>query len=366
MTFGGLSRGLAALLALVAIGLTVMRLAGVTAEALTYGVDPRLLYYLLISAASVMAAAISIAVVRSAWNADGTGYLAFALASLALASAYEGVVPAILAQLPLPGSAAVRVDGILLSGLVTFATASGLRWLQTFPIAIERHDLRLWSDFSGRRVHWVCRWLEWCLRPAVVWLGFGLLPFLAMTSALWGAPVEPVTIWLVFLFLATATGALYQMALRSTASTPQHTKKAGWTIEALLVLGVLVAFAAIVEVQVHALDRSGAIIRWSHSILFPLAFIAFLISAGISVFYRGAVDPSLVVHRTTVLGAVGVTLTLLFLVGEEVLSKLVETWFGLPPIIGGVMAGLLAAAVFGPLYGWAKKLSREPGSDSTT
>lgn len=79
-----------------------------------------------------------------------------------------------------------------------------------------------------------------------------------------------------------------------------------------------------------------------------LIALALVVALAVSVFYRGAVDPSLMVRRTALYSVLGVLLTALFIAMEGVVSSQVITRVGLPSESGAVMAGTAVALAFGP------------------
>lgn len=86
-------------------------------------------------------------------------------------------------------------------------------------------------------------------------------------------------------------------------------------------------------------------LQWLAWITPPLAFG--LIAAG--VLYRGAFDPGLVIRRTTVYGALGVLLTMLFAVVEEVTAERLFQQAGLPDSLGAALAAVVVVAIFRPV-----------------
>lgn len=85
------------------------------------------------------------------------------------------------------------------------------------------------------------------------------------------------------------------------------------------------------------------------AILGPILIALTLVNAlAMSVFYRGAVDPALMVRRTALYSVLGVLLTALFVAMEGALSSQVIMRVGLPSETGAVVAGTAVALAFGP------------------
>lgn len=126
---------------------------------------------------------------------------------------------------------------------------------------------------------------------------------------------------------------------------------AGFAVSAWLILGALglLLGIALLDVELEALG-----------IIVPVAiFIAPLVlvtCAAIGILRSGAVDPALVLRRSTVYGALGVLAVVAFAGLENALSALVEARLGLPGIIGSMIAGALVAAVLIPVRGPLQRL----------
>ncbi len=126
---------------------------------------------------------------------------------------------------------------------------------------------------------------------------------------------------------------------------------AGFAVSAWLILGALglLLGIAVLDVELEALG-----------IIVPIAiFIAPLVlvtCAAIGILRSGAVDPALVLRRSTVYGALGVLGVVAFAGLENALSALVEARLGLPGIIGSMIAGALVAAVLIPVRGPLQRL----------
>jgi hypothetical protein len=91
--------------------------------------------------------------------------------------------------------------------------------------------------------------------------------------------------------------------------------------------------------------------------VYILAMLIILVSIVAAILYRGAMDPGLVLRKTTVYGALGVCLAFLFAILENVLSSQVEVRFGMPGATGGWLAGGLTALAIGPLHHRIKRRS---------
>lgn len=138
---------------------------------------------------------------------------------------------------------------------------------------------------------------------------------------------------------------------------------AGVSLAGWMVVGGLGTFLLLV---LTPLDAPG----WFTSLLLVLPILApavLVASTGIALFYSGAVDPGLVLKRSTVLGAIGAAGILLFAGLEEALSELVASKLGLPGIVGSIVAGAVAAGVMLPMRKVVGKAASRvlPGQEKT-
>lgn len=85
----------------------------------------------------------------------------------------------------------------------------------------------------------------------------------------------------------------------------------------------------------------------------PVSLI--VVSVAVGVFHSGAIDPELVLKRTTIYGALAVMFLFLFAGIESLVSELVERGLGLPGLVGSMLVGGFVAVMIAPLR---KPLSR--------
>lgn len=88
--------------------------------------------------------------------------------------------------------------------------------------------------------------------------------------------------------------------------------------------------------------------------------LGFISCLAVAVFRFGALDPTLIMRRSIVLGAIIFLLTLVFAAVETFVSELLTGWLGLPENSGAYAASATVAAAFGPLWkhlsGWADRI----------
>jgi hypothetical protein len=120
----------------------------------------------------------------------------------------------------------------------------------------------------------------------------------------------------------------------------------------LLILFPVIAVAAVSE---HAMDAVG-------EMYLPLVFLIISGSVFVAVFYHGAIDPQLVLNRTSVYGVIGVLAVVVFAGVENLLEDQVIRWLEVPkPAIPWIASGTVALA-FLPLHKWVEpRLERVVG-----
>ena len=86
---------------------------------------------------------------------------------------------------------------------------------------------------------------------------------------------------------------------------------------------------------------------------------------GVSVFYRGAIHPALVINRATVYGILGVFMVALFSTAESLLSEVLENALGFSNLASSASLGGFVAVLLIPLRpvlsGWLS--GRLPGAE---
>ena len=115
-------------------------------------------------------------------------------------------------------------------------------------------------------------------------------------------------------------------------------------------------------------DLPDAVSVWGVPLVL-FAPLVIVVCLSVAVFYRGDIDPALVIRRSTVYGALGVAFVILFAVSESLVSDLLVDRLGLPDAAGGALLGGLAAAVVlpfrGRLTGWVDRVGPRSGAPAT-
>ena len=76
----------------------------------------------------------------------------------------------------------------------------------------------------------------------------------------------------------------------------------------------------------------------------------------VAIFYRGAIDPALVIRKSTLYGALGVIFIVLFAGIENLIEETVEQRLGLPGMAGSLIAAGGVALALIPLHNKFRKL----------
>ena len=125
---------------------------------------------------------------------------------------------------------------------------------------------------------------------------------------------------------------------------------AGFTV-ALWMLFIDITFMLLPPLPIP-IDTSG--------VLFLLSPTVIVVSLTTGVFYRGDLDPALVIKKTTVYGVLGTLFLILFAGVESLASEMLEERLGLPGLLGGVVAGSFVALVILPfrhrITGWVDRI----------
>lgn len=118
-----------------------------------------------------------------------------------------------------------------------------------------------------------------------------------------------------------------------------------------LATGIVVAAAMLLTASgvigasflLHGFGLSSEFAAYGAGYLVALAPFALILSAGIAVLQYGAIDPTLALNRTTVVGILGVLGFFLFTILESLLSNVAEAVLNMPSAFGSVAAGVVSA-----------------------
>lgn len=268
-------------------------------------------------------------------------------------------------------------------GALLLAIAAFLRFSILFPRRVTREAI---AAGRGARPMKFLRVL--CLRPSVVWggaiavIGLLVIPQLGRSSlpAAAGGLEEIFNVWglrgvlsyavliVIYAVLPVALIALGTMNLWQghRSSRGEERRKSTWVVAGF----VTAAWMVLIPFTLFFIPLPGFLSFLEVTlVLLLLAPSVLLIFLAIGIFDAGAIDPALVLRRSTVLGFFSGLLIIGGSLIESVASELIEARFaGMGDMAGAVLAGLLVALVLVPfrgrilrtVEGWA---SRAAGND---
>jgi class 3 adenylate cyclase len=227
-----------------------------------------------------------------------------------------------------------------------------------------QRDFRVITD---TRTPWVCALLMGSV-PVVGYLRFvvfgdyahaGLLPPFARFLQQATGVIATVP-WMV-IPIVTAVAARSALLIQAESASGQQRRQYSWIVGSLaaaniVVIALLMAFAALVGLDLvfggFGLFDAGIVAQLGVQLPFTLPMLyVYVLLAGIavSIFYHGTVDPKLAIGKISAWSVLVIALTFVFLLMERFLARWMVGLFGWSPDTGGVVAGAVTAAVFGPL-----------------
>jgi hypothetical protein len=116
----------------------------------------------------------------------------------------------------------------------------------------------------------------------------------------------------------------------------------------------LIASAALVALSA-SIGHGGTLAMVIAVAVLLFAPLLVVVSAAVGILYAGAIDPALVLRRSTAYGFLGAIGLIAFTVLETALSELVERWVDLPGFVGPLLAGLLVTLALIPVRAVLKR-----------
>lgn len=177
--------------------------------------------------------------------------------------------------------------------------------------------------------------------------------------------VVAASLYLPFLALSLSM-ALESMGLRREGTFDEDRRRVDWIRSTLMVGGLAVAtvFPLTMAAGLLSLRRlADASVFVPAQVLFigptfvavVLLSLTFLLALALSIFYRGAVDPRLAARKVTLLGAIGLIVTFLFVLLERTVAAKIASWLGLSPDSGALIAGAAVASTIVPVRNRTEK-----------
>ena len=198
------------------------------------------------------------------------------------------------------------------------------------------------------------------LNPAIVWGVFGGIAIHFIAGLGSGSSEEAdvinveIWVWVVVIgflllyvglpLLGMTVGAL-NLRAGYVSSVESERKKILWVVAGcvigtcMILLGLFTPFLPELPGRVDILLAA----------LLPLAPLVLVLCLGVSVFYRGAIHPALVINRATVYGILGVFMVALFSTAESLLSEVLENALGFSNLASSASLGGLVTVLLIPV-----------------
>lgn len=272
----------------------------------------------------------------------------------------------------LPGNAAARALALLLAfffhedfdllpvsgpiwaaeGLVYMIVV--LRFATLFPRPLTEADVLRASSGMARRVAWLeAQLLHWrglvlvALTTAVL---YGGLISLARAVPQLRTPLLAAAILMITLPLFEAARL---MRIGYHTATAVEKRSGLWVIHGFVFLAWAMLLATVLFLTVTIWQPYDTLFvrlmvqDLATNLLLLAGMGGLTLSLAFAVFYRGAIDPGLMIRKTTLYGAVGLLMVVTFVALEEFISAYIVDLLGLPHQAGGWLAGSAVALLFG-------------------
>ena len=255
------------------------------------------------------------------------------------------------------------------------AIVSFLRFSALFPRRLTPQRF-----VAGHRWKVVATLQKLSLIPAVVW-GAGVALILTMAapvvgtpwnplgSAMWNQPAPPIEItwnvqWVLAVVRMVSAYVVAPLALIAlgvlnlfsglATSTGDDRRRSLW---------VFVGFSIAMWMVFLGIPLALWLTGWSipFVLLAPAVIVACL---AVAIFYRGDLDPALIIRRSTVYGLLAVLFVVVLAVGESLASDLFVDRIGLSDAAGGALVAGITALLVLPLRGRFRNLVDRIGPQS--
>lgn len=355
-----------------------LRLTGYHTAASAFGIDYAILFWVGI-ASSAMAALMALLLALRGGRRPGSHSAAIALAALAAAGLAFLILGTPYVRKGTYTWTLVMASLPLLPLFLSVGLFGAIRFAVLFPRPLSDADLSGLTPFSpvcaadGEGGHRRRRWYEVTVLPRagrVVTRPGWLLVTLALHVSLfyvavaldfgtgvgrhgWVDSLIPfvLAVWTITIpLLLLLPVVLFRFGYRRASD--EDRRRARWLLAgfnaALVAAAVLIMDGLVLEVagidHVMLTDILPALLM----ALIPLSV---LMGVLLAVFYHGALEPALVVRRSTVYGLFGFGLAFTFGIVEEVVTEHIAVRLGLPDGTGTLVASGVIAAAFGAFHG---------------
>lgn len=125
-----------------------------------------------------------------------------------------------------------------------------------------------------------------------------------------------------------------------------------WIVEGFVAALALMTVAEVVNIAADMLNRFD-VEEWTF-IAVPLAFLIVIASVAAAAFFRGALDPRLMIRKTTISAGIVIIAIFAFAGIETLVADLLAARLGFSPRLGSWIAGGAIAIGLRPLHSWVE------------
>lgn len=265
------------------------------------------------------------------------------------------------------------------------AIVSFLRFSALFPRRLTVRGFR-----AGHALTWLGKVQRISLHPSFVWALGGVLiltmatpvignpprggepwapagPPLDVTwNARWMLVVVKMMLGYVIVPLGMITVGVLNLLSGLLTSTGAERRRSLW-----IFAGFSMALWMVMVSIPLAFFGDEALPDWLTALAIPGIFLApavIVVCLAVAIFYRGDLDPALMIRRSTVYGLLAIAFVGLYAAGESLLSDFLVERLGLPPATGGALIAGVTTVVVIPLRQRLRRVVDRmgPSSDSGT
>lgn len=181
------------------------------------------------------------------------------------------------------------------------------------------------------------------LNPTAVWMlaiGIGVLGWL-------GERYEPLMVGMVVLFIIAWYQGLRLFRIGYALAEELDRRRALWLVQGFFAFAFALILFAFGDDTVHARGLHGL---GASRVPMNLSFLFLILGLSIGIFYHGALDPRLVIRRTTLFAGLAVLGTVLFNAMQDLVADTIGGFIGLPQSSTWVAAALVVLILV-PLHG---------------